>query len=408
MSDSSSPNSDVGGRRMTPMGHTKPPVPERSGHLDRRRGRDSVAGMSAARVPTRFRGPVLPDGEVRDLYVVDGVVSDEPQSGRRGGGRGLDRAGPRRCPLPRRARRERRRRRGDHRGAGDRRPRRRRPAAARLRVGGRHGLGARARGPPTTDPRRPAHRPDEALHPQLRPRGRARRAPGVRRPGGAARRRLGQAGRRLDRPGDRRPRAVVPRGGVRGGDRHGARARREGHRPLLRRGRAAGPDRRRDRLPRARHRPVDGPDRRDGRPRGRPGADGDAAEQLPGVRRLRTREVPGVRPPHARPARATPRHDHGGPRGGGRDLRRHRRRRRAAPRPGRGGGARARRLRLLRRGRPRCRVLAGARVARPRRPARRGDQRRLRGLRPQPARGPQRAGGAEADRAAWQRRGDGA
>ncbi|MFW6776234.1 amidohydrolase family protein [Nocardioides sp. CPCC 205120] len=29
----------------------------------------------------RFRGPVLPDGEVRDLYVVDGHVTHEPQAG---------------------------------------------------------------------------------------------------------------------------------------------------------------------------------------------------------------------------------------------------------------------------------------------------------------------------------------
>ena len=29
----------------------------------------------------RFRGPVLPDGEVRDLYVVDGLVTYEPQTG---------------------------------------------------------------------------------------------------------------------------------------------------------------------------------------------------------------------------------------------------------------------------------------------------------------------------------------
>jgi imidazolonepropionase-like amidohydrolase len=31
--------------------------------------------------PLRFRGPVLPDGEARDLYVVDGRVSLEPQRG---------------------------------------------------------------------------------------------------------------------------------------------------------------------------------------------------------------------------------------------------------------------------------------------------------------------------------------
>ena len=31
--------------------------------------------------PQRFRGPVLPDGEVRDLYVVDGRITLEPQAG---------------------------------------------------------------------------------------------------------------------------------------------------------------------------------------------------------------------------------------------------------------------------------------------------------------------------------------
>src|SRR6476620_2900726 len=29
----------------------------------------------------RFRGPVLPDGEARDLFVVDGLVTYEPQAG---------------------------------------------------------------------------------------------------------------------------------------------------------------------------------------------------------------------------------------------------------------------------------------------------------------------------------------
>jgi imidazolonepropionase-like amidohydrolase len=37
--------------------------------------------MVATRSPLRFRGPVLPDGEVRDLYVVDGLVTEEPQPG---------------------------------------------------------------------------------------------------------------------------------------------------------------------------------------------------------------------------------------------------------------------------------------------------------------------------------------
>ena len=40
-------------------------------------GPGSLAAMSAL----RFRGPALPDGEVRDLYVVDGLVTDEPQAG---------------------------------------------------------------------------------------------------------------------------------------------------------------------------------------------------------------------------------------------------------------------------------------------------------------------------------------
>ena len=148
----------------------------------------------------------------------DGWRGDLRAAGRCGdGGRGLDRARAGRRALPRRARRERCRRRGDLRAAGDHRPRLRGTAAARLRVGRRHLLDPRPRGPAAAGPGRSAHRPHQALHPQLRPRGRARRAPGVRRPGGAARRRLGQAGRRLDRPRLRRPRAVLPGGRVRRG-----------------------------------------------------------------------------------------------------------------------------------------------------------------------------------------------
>ena len=66
----------------------------------------------------RFRGPVLPDGEVRDLYVVDGRITLEPQAGRRDGRRGLDRPRAGRRPLPHRARRPRRRSRRGGRGAG--------------------------------------------------------------------------------------------------------------------------------------------------------------------------------------------------------------------------------------------------------------------------------------------------
>ena len=40
-------------------------------------GGSNVRAMAAM----RFRGPVLPDGEARDLYVVDGSVTYEPQPG---------------------------------------------------------------------------------------------------------------------------------------------------------------------------------------------------------------------------------------------------------------------------------------------------------------------------------------
>ena len=76
------------------------------------------------------------------------------------------------------------------------------------------------------------------------------------------------------------------------------------------------------------------------------------------------REVPGVRRPHARPARASTRDDHGRLRGGSRDLRRHRRRGRAAPRTDRRRGDRARVVRHAGGVRPGRRQLAGARVAR--------------------------------------------
>ena len=58
-------------------------------------------------------------------------------------------------------------------GAGARRPRRRGPAAARRRIGGRHPLDRRPRRPAPDHPGRPAHRPAQALHPQLRARDRA-------------------------------------------------------------------------------------------------------------------------------------------------------------------------------------------------------------------------------------------
>ena len=91
-----------------------------------------------------------------------------------------------------------------------RRPRRRHAAHPRRRLAGRHPLGRRPRGPAADHPGRPAHRPHPPLHPQLRPRGRAR-ATSSRyvRQEARARRRLGQARRRLDRPRRRRPGPVL-------------------------------------------------------------------------------------------------------------------------------------------------------------------------------------------------------
>ncbi len=118
----------------------------------------------------------------------------------------------------------------------------------------RHPLGGRPRGPAEDHPRRPAHRPHPALHPQLRPRDRARRPDGVRPPGGAGRRRVGEAGGGLDRPGGRRPRRLLAEGRAGRGDRRRPRGGRPRHRALLRRGLPRRPGARRDRLRRARHR----------------------------------------------------------------------------------------------------------------------------------------------------------
>src|SRR3954462_1059990 len=58
---------------LTPRLSTGAP-PHGPGHAG---GAGSVRPM-----PTlRFRGPVLPDGEPRDLYVVDGRITLEPQAG---------------------------------------------------------------------------------------------------------------------------------------------------------------------------------------------------------------------------------------------------------------------------------------------------------------------------------------
>jgi imidazolonepropionase-like amidohydrolase len=69
---------------MSLSGHTKrgfPNVPGISTVLVGPPGRDTVAAMAQQSTPLRFRGPVLPDGEPRDLYVVAGKVTYEPQTG---------------------------------------------------------------------------------------------------------------------------------------------------------------------------------------------------------------------------------------------------------------------------------------------------------------------------------------
>ena len=193
----------------------------------------------------RFTGPVLPDGEARDLYVVDGRITLEPVAGAEHAVDGWIVPGlvDAHCHLGL----------DDDGAVSDEATEQqaiedRDAGALLIRDCGSPAdtsLDPRARRPAAADPRRSPHRPDQALHPQLRPRGRAGRARDVRRPGGAARRRLGQAGRRLDLPRRGRPRAVVPGRGVRRGDRGRPRARREGHRALLRPRGAAGPASRR-------------------------------------------------------------------------------------------------------------------------------------------------------------------
>ena len=184
----------------------------------------------------RFRGPVLPDGEARDLYVVDGRITYEPQAGADTVAEGWIVPGlvDAHCHLGL-----------DDFGATDDAATEQQAIADRdggallIRDAGSAAdtaLDPRPRRPAPADPLRSAHRRDEALHPRLRPRGGAGRPGVVRRPGGPQRRRLGQAGRRLDLARRGRPRPVVPCGGLR--RRHRRRARRgcQGDGALLRRG----------------------------------------------------------------------------------------------------------------------------------------------------------------------------
>ena len=172
------------GRTSTRRRSTSPPTsPSTSSSAGRAVGGEWSADEAMSAL--RFRGPVLPDGEVRDLYVVDGRVTYEPVAVGRARRRGLDRArawwtrtatsgSTRTAPSPRTSRSSRR---STDRDAG----------ALLLRDCGSAADTSwihEPRRPAAADPRRPAHRPHPALHPQLRPRDRARRAAGVRRPGG--------------------------------------------------------------------------------------------------------------------------------------------------------------------------------------------------------------------------------
>ena len=318
---------------------------------------------------------MLPDGEVRDLYVVDGT-GHLRAAGR--APRPRPRAGS--CPAwstrtatsgstttGRSTTRRPRQQAIDDRDAG----------ALLIRDSGSAAdtaLDPRARRPAAADPRRPAHRADQALHPQLRPRGRAATT-WPRHVAQEAQRGDGWVklvGDWISRE-DGRPGAVVPRGGLRGGDRGRARARRQGHRALLRRPRCC---------PGCIDAGIDCIEHGTG-------LTTDLIEQMvahgialvPTVMQLDkfpeyaeagARALPDVRRDHDRPARAPPRHDHGGLRRRGRALRRLRRRGSQPARQHRRRGARAGRPRDARGVRPRRRVLAGPRLAGLERHPRRG------------------------------------
>ena len=200
-------------------------------------------------------GYVLPDGEHRDLWIADGVIRTEPVAGAETlATRGWLMPGlvDAHCHVGLDAERRGAGRRGRAAGAG--RPGRRCPADPRRRQSGRHQMDRRPRGSTEDHPGRPAHRPTEALHPQLRRRGRARGPARHGRATGRPWRRLGEDRRRLDRPGRRRPGAAVAGRRGDGRDRPSPPAGRPGHRPRVRRAgrRRARPGR--DRRDRARHR----------------------------------------------------------------------------------------------------------------------------------------------------------
>src|SRR3954449_9350442 len=155
----------------------------------------------------RFRGPVLPDGEPRDLYVVDGRVTYEKVTGAELGAEGwivpglvdahchvgLDENGA----VPEDVQEEQAltdRDAGalllrDCGSAADTSWIHGREDLPRLIRAGRHIAGPR--GPPAGDPGGGSYPPAAPLHPQLRARGPAVGAARLCRPGGRPRRRLG-------------------------------------------------------------------------------------------------------------------------------------------------------------------------------------------------------------------------
>ena len=293
------------------------------------------------------RGVVLPDDEVRDLWLVGDRVTFD--------------AGARRG--------DRRRRRVRPARAGRRAlPHRHRAAAARPIELARRGPGAgpRSTGTPgcwrsATPARRTRTRNSTTTRtlPRLARAGRhvappkrylrdigvevgAAEVAGDGGRAGAGRQRLGQAGRRLDRPGRRRPRAGLGRGddGRRGRGR--ARRRGPGGGAHVRRGvggeRWCGPGSTRSSTAPGCPRPdIDEMARR-----------GTALvptminiATFGGIAAQAAEQVPRVRRPHARAARRLPRGGARRARGRGADLRRHRRRRRHRARAGRRGDAAA-------------------------------------------------------------------
>ncbi len=142
----------------------------------------------------------------------------------------------------------------DERAAGAGRPRRRRAAAARRRLAGRHPVGRRPRGPAAAGPRRSAHRPADARYirnfaHEIEPEQLADHVAVEARRGDGWVKLVGDW---IDR-GSRRSHPLLAAVGAGRGDGRGPRERGPGDRSLLRRGLPARPGRGRHRLHRARH-----------------------------------------------------------------------------------------------------------------------------------------------------------